>query len=96
DYVINGVKLFEAGADYACDCVVEVRAPLIVRLVRLLRRGDANFFQIIKRIYAQRKINYNHFRKTADIIMVDNFGNHKKLYRNLEKIMQKVGLKYEK
>lgn len=92
NYVINGVKLLEMDTDFSCDIYLEIKAPLIVRFYRLIKRKDADLRKIVKRIYAQRQINYNFFTKTADIVRVNNYGNNCKLQKKLDKLCKRLGL----
>jgi dephospho-CoA kinase len=90
DVIIDGVKIAEAGLDKLCSAVIFVKAPVIVRFLRALRRGDAGFHGVVKRFWAQRKISCNKLQINADKIIVRNFGNSLKLEARIDEITNRL------
>lgn len=54
--IINGANLYKSELYSLCDIIIWVECPLIIRILRLLKRDDRSLFNILKRIHKQRYI----------------------------------------
>ncbi|HUX21994.1 MAG TPA: dephospho-CoA kinase [Spirochaetia bacterium] len=79
DFVVNAAILFRMGLHLLCDMVLWVEAPLPTRVARALRRDRLPLFEVVKRIWTQRKLSPQPFRNYVDIYNVRNSGNRDKL-----------------
>lgn len=79
DFVINAAILFRMGLHSLCDSVLWIDAPIVRRLRRAIRRDRLSLLEVLKRIWAQRKLSPQPFRNRVDIYKVRNSGNREKL-----------------
>ncbi len=84
--VINAALLFYMGLDAACDAVVLVRAPVWVRLRRARRRDRSSVWRTLPRLWAQRQLDTQALRSTADTIIVENGGSLESLHAQLAEL----------
>jgi dephospho-CoA kinase len=81
---IDMANLYRAGLDSACDAVVRIRAPLVLRKARLSRCGLSEE-EIANRIRSQRRL----IRGKPDWI-VDNGGGVEDLARKARRIYERM------
>lgn len=86
--VINAALLFHMEMDSLCDAVILVRAPLLARVVRTVRRDGFHPRRMLPRMWAQRGMETQARLSRADIITVDNCGTPQALYQRLEEVPQ--------
>lgn len=86
--VINAALLFHMQLDSYCDVILLVRAPMLRRVVRALKRDGFAPRRIASRLWTQRHLETQARRSGADIITVDNRGKPEALSRRLEAIPQ--------
>jgi dephospho-CoA kinase len=79
DFVVNAAILFRMGLHLLCDMVLWVEAPLPSRVARALQRDRLPLSEVIKRIWTQRKLSPQPFRKLVDIYNVRNSGNRNEI-----------------
>lgn len=90
-WIINAPLLFQAGLHRLCDLVLFVRAPLLVRIARGIRRDHLPLRQILRRIWAQRHLSPQPFRGDVDIEVVKNSGAARRLARRLARLVPVSG-----
>lgn len=86
--VINAALLFYMELDQHCDVVIFVRAPLLLRLIRAIRRDGLSWRRVVLRLWSQRAVKTQAERSPADIITVDNRGTPEALRRRLAAVKQ--------
>lgn len=77
--VVNAAILFQMGLHRLCDRVLWVSSPLLVRIARGLKRDRLSPRQVLRRIWAQRKLSPQPFRNLVDIYTVRNSGDKRRL-----------------
>lgn len=82
--VINAALLFPMHLDEVCDAVLLVRAPFLVRLRRALARDSMTFVAMMRRAWAQRRLDAQARSSRADTITVENGGTPGDLYARLD------------
>ena len=87
--IVNAAILFEMGLDKLCDIVFWLSAPAIVRFFRGMRRDNAKAKMMLKRIWAQRKMNPKNFSSSSDIYTIRNIGSREKTAEKIMKIIEK-------
>ena len=73
--VLNVPLIHKRNIHKLCSIVVWVKAPLLVRISRALKRDRISLVQILKRIWAQRKLNPKYLLKDVDIYIMRNGRN---------------------
>lgn len=88
--VINAALLLYMNLDAFCDVVVLVRAPLFVRLGRAWQRDRHRMspWRILRRLWAQRRLDAQAKASNADIVVVDNGGTREDLEARISSIPQ--------
>jgi dephospho-CoA kinase len=89
--VINAAVLFRMGLQRFCDAVICVQAPFFERLQRARRRDGAGFFQVLRRMRAQRGICPKFKSIDVDIYYVDNDRGLDHLHTQILKILREKG-----
>ncbi len=87
--VINAALIFETPLYRLCDRVIWVKAPLVKRIIRGKSRDNLTFFQIVRRIWAQRKLSPQPWRKDVDIYSIPNSGSEEALMAGIGKILER-------
>lgn len=88
--VINAALLFRMGLYSLCDLVLCVKAPIILQIIRGMKRDRLSMPQIINRIAAQRKNCPKSIGFEVDIYYVWNFGSINSLQKKVLKAIEKV------
>jgi dephospho-CoA kinase len=87
--VINAALLHRSSVFKLLDCVIVVRAPLLVRLLRARRRDGLPWGALLKRFASQRDFIAQYLSEKADIYKVENPGlfpvNSGRFERGLER-----------
>lgn len=72
--LINAAILHHMGLNSLCDSVLWVESNLFTRFRRAWTRDRISLFQIIKRIYGQRKLDAKYWVEDVDIHIIRNMG----------------------
>ena len=70
--IINAPLIHKRDIHKLCSVVVWVKAPLLVRISRALKRDGISLIQVFKRIWTQRKLNPKYLQKDVDIYIIRN------------------------
>ncbi len=84
--VINAPLLQRAGLDKACDALVFVRAPAVIRLLRAMRRDHLSLREAWPRINAQRDVRPQCNEPGVDTYSVPNWAGVRALQRRIRRI----------
>jgi dephospho-CoA kinase len=91
--VINAALLHRSSAFDRLDCVIQVRAPFLTRLLRARRRDRLPWKALFKRFDSQKHFFTQYFGKNADIYTIDNGGiSAGPVVRQLDAILHTIGL----
>jgi len=88
--VINAALLFSSRLHLRCSRVLWVTAPLAVRFFRGLRRDRMSPVKVFRRIWVQRKLSPQPWRKDVDIYTIPNPGNEEILRRGIRNFLERV------
>ncbi|MGO9310337.1 MAG: dephospho-CoA kinase [Spirochaetia bacterium] len=86
DVVINAPLLQRAGLQSMCDALVFVSAPVLVRLVRAMKRDRLSLRDAWARVNAQRDVRPQLNDRVVDTYTVRNWGSTRSLQRRVEGI----------
>ncbi len=84
--VMHAALLFHMRLDVLCDTVIWVRAPLLLRIRRGLRRDNSSVRDVLRIIWLQRKLGVQSDADSVDIHTVENRGNHAQLMEQLRQL----------
>ena len=70
--LINAAVLHHMGLNNLCDSVLWIKSGFLSRYKRAITRDKLSFFQIIKRIYLQRKLDAKYWVEDVDIHIIQN------------------------
>ncbi len=84
--VMHAALLFHMRLDALCDTVIWVRAPLLLRIRRGLRRDNSSVRDVLRIIWLQRKLGVQSDADSVDIHTVENRGNHAQLMEQLRQL----------
>jgi len=90
DVVINAPLLQRAGLQNICDAVVFVTAPVIVRLVRAMRRDRLPLRDAWVRINAQKDVRPQLNDPGVDTYSVPNWGSVRSLEHRVERVLARL------
>ncbi len=98
--VINAALLHRCEPFEALDCIILVKAPLWLRLLRAKKRDKLPFRRIFSRFWAQRHFHAQYFAAKADIHIVRNRAccrlfkglHNRALARRLDSILLREGM----
>jgi dephospho-CoA kinase len=85
--LINATLLFKVPSINKIDRLLYVDAPLILRLLRAMRRDRLPLKQILSRFKSQGNLFSQYKKSTADIMRVWNTGSREQLERKIEKFL---------
>jgi dephospho-CoA kinase len=92
--VINAALLHKSAVFGQLDCIIVVKAPWPVRLLRAKRRDKLPWASILRRFSSQRQFSAQYSAKNADIYRVGNSGfAGTRLERRIDAILSKLGFK---
>ena len=87
--VINAAMLHKSAVFEWLDCIILVRAPWLVRLLRARRRDRLPWIDLLRRLSSQRKFTSQYLAGNADTYIVENPGIGK-LGRRIDEILEKL------
>ncbi len=90
--VIHAAILIPMGLHRLCNLVICVRAPLVLRVLRALRRDRISLVGIVRRNFAQRRICPKSVRSEVDTIYVCNRISVLRLKKRVARILARKGL----
>ncbi len=70
--LINAAILHHMGLNHLCDSVLWIKSGFFSRVRRAVIRDNLSFFQILKRIYGQRKLDAKYWVEDVDIHIIQN------------------------
>ncbi len=70
--LINAAILHHMGLNSLCNSILWIEASLIIRFRRALKRDNLSFFQIIRRIFRQAKLDAKYWKEDVDIHIIRN------------------------
>ena len=88
--IVNAAILYKMKLDSLCDCVIWIEAPLLQRVRRAMKRDNAGFIQVFKRIYAQRQLKPKPSLNSVDIYRVGNNSGTEALARRLDDVLMNI------
>ncbi|HEY9595658.1 MAG TPA: dephospho-CoA kinase [Spirochaetia bacterium] len=86
DVLINAPLLQRAGLEKICDAVVFVTAPVLVRLVRAMRRDGLSLGDAWSRVNAQKDVRPQTIGPAVDTYSVANWGSMRSLERRVSRL----------
>lgn len=89
--VINAPVLHKSAMLHYCKLVLYIDAPVIIRLLRTMRRDNLPFHQIIARFRAQKSFFSQYAKKNVDIVRVENTGSLRSLGQKLDTVLSAKG-----
>jgi dephospho-CoA kinase len=96
--VINAALLHKSSVFKRLDCVILVRAPFIVRLIRAKRRDKLPLAVLLQRLSSQKQFMSQYSAGNADIYKIENpeIGcperAGKKTARRIDRVLTKIGI----
>jgi dephospho-CoA kinase len=90
DVVINAPLLQRAGLEKICDAVVFVTAPVLIRLVRAMRRDGLHLRDAWVRINAQKDVHPQFIDPGVDTYSVPNWGSVRSLEQRVERVLARL------
>jgi dephospho-CoA kinase len=90
DACINGALLYRTPLAARCAAIIEVRAPLAMRLARAIRRDGASLRSALKRVGQQREIWHLRGESGRPIVVVRNCGKSAHLAAKAERALAKA------
>ena len=88
--IINAAILYRMKLDSLCDCIIWLEAPLLLRIIRGMKRDNTAFLQVLKRIYTQRQLKPKPSRNSVDIYRVGNNSSYEALRRKLDVVLMNI------
>jgi dephospho-CoA kinase len=93
---INAALLHRTSQIASCDAVIEVRSPLLVRIVRGAKRDGAGVGAAFRRIMRQKAFRSELCAQTREagrpLMVIHNCGGRASLARKLEQALRRVGV----
>jgi dephospho-CoA kinase len=94
--VINAALLHRSAAFQRLDCIILVKAPALIRLLRARRRDKLPWIALIKRFYSQRGFIPQYLKKSTDIYTVYNHSfSAEDTERQVDAILSRIGILQE-
>jgi dephospho-CoA kinase len=90
DVVINAPLLQRAGLQSICDALVFVTSPVLIRLVRAMRRDRLSLRDAWIRINAQKDVRPQLNDRSVDTYTVRNGGSMRSLERRIERLDRRL------
>ncbi len=87
DVCLNAALLYRVPDAAFCDAIIEVRAPLLLRLRRGMRRDGLSALHILKSIMSQRALWRMRRVPARPILVLWNAGSRKGLERRLARVL---------
>ncbi len=90
DSVIDAALLFRMNLDKACDHVIWLHSPLLLRLMRAIRRDRRGIRAALQRLRSQQDLRLHLRQSTADIRKVYNGISRRALARRLDRVLVRL------
>jgi len=87
DKVINAALLFYLDLHHLCDVVFLVRASLVRRFFRAIRRDNLSWISVIKRFCSQTKLSAQYEENDVDIYYIDNSRGIEGVARQVDRVL---------
>lgn len=88
--VLDAALLFRMGLDSACDHVIWLHSPLLLRLLRALRRDRSGLRAVLARLRSQQDLRLHLRQSRADIRRVYNGVSRRALTRRLDRVLGRL------
>lgn len=89
-YIINIPLLTDIELIDRCKGIIWIKSPLLLRVIRSVKRDSYNLYTIIKRIHVQRKLSVKHLKGSVDIYYIRNSWFSMVLKRDVKNILTKL------
>ena len=87
--LINAAILHHMGLNNLCDSVLWIESGFFTRIRRAWKRDKISLFQILRRIYGQRKLDAKHWVEDVDIHIIRNIGTRISLETEINTLIDK-------
>jgi len=88
--LINAAILFKMGLDSLCDAVVYVKAPVILRALRAMRRDGISLPKAFRRVLFQKGAGVKSYGRTVDIYTIANRGTLRSLEGSAKAVLRQL------
>ena len=89
-FCINAALLYRFPQLSLCEAVIEVQAPLFLRVSRAKKRDNLSAIRALQRIFSQRELWKLRPRKSAKVFILLNSGNKEQLENKTKKLIEKL------
>jgi dephospho-CoA kinase len=89
-FCINAALLYRFPQLSLCEAVIEVHAPLFLRVLRAKKRDNLSAIRALQRIFSQRELWKLRPRKKARVLVLLNSGNREQLEKKTKKLIGKI------
>lgn len=90
DVCINAALLYRMPDAKSCDAIFEVRAPLLIRIIRACARDDTNIRGALARILSQRSFWKKRRATGRPILFIKNGKDRERLAQNLGRALERA------
>ncbi|MFP4364851.1 MAG: dephospho-CoA kinase [Spirochaetia bacterium] len=90
DFVIDAALLFYMNLHHLCDAVLYVKAPVVLRFLRAVKRDNIGPVGVVKRMLGQLHLHTQLDSGNVDIYKVSNCGKRKHLRKSVHRVLQKI------
>jgi len=87
---IHAAILCQMNLEKLCSAVIWVNAPVILRIKRAKKRDTLSFMEVIRRIWAQRKITPQKSCQNVDIYNVENGRSRESLEKQVKALLRDI------
>lgn len=91
DVCLNAALLYRMPDTANCDFVIEVRAPLLIRVIRGCARDELRIRDVLARIRNQRDFWKKRHASGRPVFYLMNKGDREELRKNLENLLERAG-----
>ena len=88
--LINAAILSKMGLDSLCDALVVVKAPVILRVLRAMRRDGKSLLNAFRRVLSQKGTGPKSYGRTVDIYTIANRGTLRRLEGSAKAILRQL------
>lgn len=88
--LINAAILSKMGLDSLCDAVVCVKAPVILRALRAMRRDGISLPKALRRVLSQKGAGPKSYGRTVDIYTIANRGTLRCLEGSAKAVLRQL------
>ena len=90
DWIINIPILKDKDLIDRCDAIIWIRSPLLLRLIRALKRDNYSFCTVIRRIMAQKELSVKYLKSNVDTYYIDNSWFSIGLKRDINAVLKRL------